>query len=57
MGRFDKDWEIKGRGNSLTVHWLGLWAFITEGAGSVPDWETKILQALQRGQKQKRKNE
>ena len=32
-------------GNSLAVQWLGRHAFTAEGAGSIPDWGTKILQA------------
>ena len=35
----------------MVVQWLGLCAFITEGLGSVPGWGTKILQAIQCGQK------
>ena len=30
--------------NSLAVQWLGLHAFTAEGAGSIPDQGTKILQ-------------
>ena len=37
--------------NSLADQWLGLHAFIAEGTGSVPHWETKILQAAQHSQK------
>ena len=37
----------------MVVQWLGLCAFITEGLGSVPGWGTKILQAVQCGQKKK----
>ena len=38
----------------MVVQWLGLCAFITEGLGSVPGWGTKILQAVQCGQKKKK---
>ena len=34
-------------GNSLVVQWLELQTFTTEGVGSVPDWGTKIPQAMQ----------
>ena len=37
------------------VQWLGLRAFTAEDAGSIPDWETKILQAAPCGQKKKKK--
>ena len=32
-------------GNSLAVQWLGLCTFNAKGVGSIPAWETKILQA------------
>ena len=41
-------------GNSLVVQWLGLYAFTAKGAGSTPDWGTKIPQAMQWGKKQKK---
>ena len=31
--------------------WLGLWAFTAEGEGLIPNWETKIPQAVWRDQK------
>ena len=34
-------------GNSLAVQGLGLCASSAKGAGSVPSWGTKILQAVQ----------
>ena len=34
-------------GNSLVVQWLELQTFTAEGVGSVPDWGTKIPQAMQ----------
>lgn len=48
--------EIAIWGNSIVVQWLlGLCALIAKGPGSVPDWEKKILQAVQK-QKRKKKN-
>ena len=41
----------KPLGSPLVVQWLGLQAFIARGAGSVPDRETKVLQASQGTQK------
>ena len=38
-------------GNFLAVQWLGMHAFTAEGTGSVPGQGTKILQAVQCGQK------
>ena len=38
-------------GNFLAVQWLGIHAFTAEGTGSVPGQGTKILQAVQCGQK------
>lgn len=35
------------------VRWLGLHMFTAKGAGSVPGWEIKILQAMQYGQTEK----
>ena len=42
---------VRKGGNSLVVQWVGLRAFTAEGAGSNPGQETKIPQAVQRGQK------
>ena len=42
--------------NSLAVQCLGLRAFTAEGAGSIPGGETKTPQALQLGQKKKKKH-
>ena len=42
-------------GNSLAVQWLGLCTFTAEGTGSTPGQRTKIPQATQCGQKEKRK--
>ena len=42
--------DIQGKellGNSLAVQWLGLSAFTAKDLGSIPGWETKILQAVQ----------
>ena len=39
----------------MVVQWLGLCTFFTEGLGSVSGWGTKILQAVQCGQKSKKK--
>ena len=36
-------------GNSLVVQWLGFIAVTGGARGSVPGWETKILQALKHG--------
>lgn len=38
-------------GISLAVKWLGLCTFTAEGVGSIPGCGTKIVQAMQRGQK------
>ena len=43
-------------GNSLAAQWLGLHAFTAEGAGSIPGWGTKILQAVQHGQSPPKNN-
>ena len=40
--------------NSLVVQWLGLRAFTTEGAGSIPGQGTKIPQATRRNQNKKK---
>ena len=37
--------------NPLVVHWSGLDAFPAVAQGSIPDWETKIPQALRHSQK------
>ena len=39
--------------NSLSVQWLGLHAPTAGGMGSIPGQGTKILQAVQHGQKNK----
>ena len=39
-------------GSSLAVQWVGLLAFTQQAQNSIPDSGTKILQAMQRGQKQ-----
>ena len=44
---------MKTLGNSEEVQWLGLRALTAEGQGSIPGRGTKILQAEQRGQKNK----
>ena len=44
-----------GLGNSLVVQWLGLYAFTVEGTGSGSGQGIKIPQAMQHGQKTKRK--
>ena len=36
-------------GNSLVVQWLGLCAFTSQGLGSLPGLETKILQTVWHG--------
>ena len=41
-------------GNSLVVQWLRLWTFIAKGMSSIPGRRTKIPQAVQCGQKQKK---
>ena len=41
--------------NSLAVWWLGLWASTAGGLGWIPGWETKILQATQCGQINKKR--
>ena len=38
-------------GNSLAVQWLRLHAFTAKGMSSIPGQGTKILQAVQYGQK------
>ena len=46
--------NISDEGNSLVVHhWLGLHVFTAKGVGSIPGWETAILQAAQHGGKKK----
>ena len=39
--------------NSLVVQWLGLRASNARGLGSIPDWGTKIPQAMQSSKKKK----
>ena len=46
-----------GLGNSLVVQWLGLYAFAVEGTGSGSCQGIKILQAMQHGQKKKKKRD
>ena len=41
-------------GNSLAVQWLGLGTFTAGGPGSIPDWCSKIPQAMSQGQKKKK---
>ena len=41
----------------LLVQWLGLGAFTAVAPGSISGWETKILRAVQRDQKKKKKKE
>ena len=50
---WEKQIKITVRGNSLVVQWLGLCAFTAEDPGSIPVRGTKILQAVQHGQKTK----
>ena len=40
--------------NSLMVQYLGLCALSAKGLGSIPVLETRILQAMQHGQKRKK---
>ena len=40
---------------SIAVQWLRIHAFTAGGAGSIPVWGTKILSAVQNGQKKKKK--
>ena len=40
----------------LAVQWLRRCAATAEGMGSIPDWRTKIPQALQCGQKENQNN-
>ena len=42
-------------GNSLAVHWLGLWASTAGGPGLIPGQGTKVLQATWRGRKKKKR--
>ena len=42
-------------GNSLVVQWLGLHTLTAEGPGLTPSQGTKIPQAVQCGQKKKKK--
>ena len=41
-------------GNSPAVQGLGFCAFAAKGAGSIPGWGTKILQAVQPQKKKKK---
>ena len=47
-----KDWDL---GTSLAVQWLKLHASNAGGAGSIPDWWTKIPHAVRRSQEIKKK--
>ena len=47
--------EMLALGTSLVVQWLRLCASTARGMGSIPGWGTKILHALQCGQKKKKK--
>ena len=47
----EKKYKELIQGNSLTVQWLGLLAFIAEGLGLIPGRGTKIPQAAWSGQK------
>ena len=47
--------KIGKAGTSLVVQWLGLRASNAGGTGSIPGWETRILQAVQCGKKKKKK--
>ena len=42
--------------NSLEVQWLGLHVLTAMSTGSIPCYRTKILHALQHGQKRKKKS-
>ena len=44
-------------GNSLAVQWLRLSTFNAEGPGFIPGLGTKILQAVQHGQRKKKKKQ
>ena len=44
----DENFKIYSLWNSLAVQWLGVCAFTAEGEGSIPDQETKTLQAAQK---------
>ena len=48
--------KIQALGTSLAVQWLGLCAFTAEGAGSIPGWGTKVLQATWHGHKKQKQN-
>ena len=48
-------YNIEHLGKSLAVQLLGLGVFIAVGPGSIPGRGTKIPQAMQRGQKKKKK--
>ena len=39
-----------------SVQWLGLWAFTAGAQVLIPGWETRIPQAMQYGQKKKKKS-
>ena len=46
--------ELKGRGNTLKVHWFRTQCFHSCCLGSIPDSATKILQAVWHSQKRKK---
>ena len=61
LWRFTRCFKEKGiklgnKGNSLAVQWLGLYASIAEGTGSIPGRRAKILQAVQCDEKKKKGN-
>ena len=58
QGGAAQEWGVWKRqdGTSLLVQWLGLWALTAGGVDSIPGWGTKILHAMQRGQKKKKSN-
>ena len=43
--------QLKERGNSLVVQWLGLCASTDRGPGSIPGWGNKVPQAARHGNK------
>ena len=42
-------------GNSLVVHWLGLWVFTVEDMGSIPGQGTKTCKPCSEAKKKKSK--
>ena len=47
--------KLFSKGNSLAGQWLGLSTSTAEDPASIPGWGTKILQAVPRDQKKKKK--